>query len=259
MARRDEAPGIGVRATGPLSHGSSTADALDLGPLLRAEDATRVLSGPKAGAVPVTLVKDIDLSIGRGEFVAITGPSGSGKSSLLYLLGLLDRPTEGEVYLDGHPTRDLSDARRARLRLEKLGFVFQFHFLLPEFDALHNVTLPLRKLGTLPAPEIDKRGLQLLSDLGLEDCGHKRPTQLSGGQRQRVAVARALANDPEAVLADEPTGNLDTHNAATVFDIFERLAGDYGRSVVVVTHDQSLAARCHRRIVLVDGEIVDDS
>ncbi len=229
----------------------------DTGPLLRAERATRVLSGPKAGAVPVTLVEDIDLTVGRGEFLAITGPSGSGKSSLLYLLGLLDRPTRGEVYLDGQPTRELSDAKRARLRLEKLGFVFQFHFLLPEFDSLHNVTLPLRKLGRLAARDIDARGLLLLRELGLEDCARKHPFQLSGGQRQRVAVARALANDPEAILADEPTGNLDTHNAATVFDIFAHLAGEHGRSVVVVTHDQDLAARCHRRVVLVDGRIVD--
>jgi lipoprotein-releasing system ATP-binding protein len=228
-------------------------------PLLRTEKATRVLSGPKAGAVPVTLVQDVDLSVGRGEFLAITGPSGSGKSSLLYLLGLLDRPTSGEVYLDGQPTRALSDARRARLRLARLGFVFQFHFLLPEFDALRNVTLPLRKLGRLKPPEIEARGRALLEELGLPECAGKRPDQLSGGQRQRVAVARALANDPEAILADEPTGNLDTKNAATVFDIFERLSGEHGRSVVVVTHDRELAARCHRRIVLVDGRLVEET
>ncbi len=227
------------------------------GPLLRAERVTRVLSGPQAGAVPVTLVEEVDLTIGRGEFVAITGPSGSGKSSLLYLLGLLDRPSRGEVYLDGQPTCGLSDARRARLRLEKLGFVFQFHFLLPEFDALRNVTLPLRKLGRLSAAEVDARGRQLLAELGLEASAGKTPDQLSGGQRQRVAVARALANDPEAILADEPTGNLDSRNAATVFDIFAHLAGAHGRSVVVVTHDRELAARCHRRVLLVDGRIVE--
>jgi lipoprotein-releasing system ATP-binding protein len=227
-------------------------DAADA-PLLRAEAASRVLPGP----VPVALVRDIDLTVGRGDFVAITGPSGSGKSSLLYLLGLLDRPTRGEIYLDGQPTRDLSDGRRAKLRLARLGFVFQFHFLLPEFDALANVVLPMRKLGRLPAREAEARGRALLEGLGLADCVHKRPDQLSGGQRQRVAVARALANDPEAVLADEPTGNLDTRNAATVFDIFAQLAETQRRSVVVVTHDKDLAARCHRRVVLVDGRLVD--
>jgi lipoprotein-releasing system ATP-binding protein len=221
-------------------------------PLLSARGLGRVLPGP----VPVTLVRDVDLEIGKGEFVAITGPSGSGKSSLLYLLGLLDRPTTGEVHLEGRATAELSDSELARLRLEKLGFVFQFHFLLPEFDVVHNVMLPLRKAGALGLRQARDRAEGLLVDLGLESCIAKMPDQLSGGERQRVAVARALANAPLCVLADEPTGNLDTKNGALVFDIFERLAREAGHAVITVTHDPALAARTDRRIHLIDGRVV---
>ncbi len=224
-----------------------------MAPVLEARDVVRVLPGE----VPVTLVAGITLSIGAGEFVAITGPSGSGKSSLLYLLGLLDRPTEGAVLVEGRDTGDLSAAEMARLRLEKLGFVFQFHFLLPEFSALANVLIPMRKLGRFGDAEMRDRALALLGRLGLEDQAHKRPDQLSGGQRQRVAIARALANDPKVVLADEPTGNLDTKNAQIVFDIFSGLARDSGTTVVTVTHDEHLAAQATRRVHLVDGRLVD--
>ncbi len=213
---------------------------------------TRVLEGE----VPVTLVRDVDLDIGAADFVAITGPSGSGKSSLLYLLGLLDRPSEGEVWLEGRETSALSDAERAEIRLRRLGFVFQFHFLLPEFSVLQNVLLPLRKAGDLTPAEALSRAESILTDLDLADCLRKMPDQLSGGQRQRVAIARALANNPLIVLADEPTGNLDTKNAAAVFDIFERLVAEQGRSVVTVTHDPALAGRTHRQVHIVDGRIV---
>jgi lipoprotein-releasing system ATP-binding protein len=222
-------------------------------PLLRAEGVTRRL--PEAG---VTLVRDVTLSIGRGEFVAVTGPSGSGKSSLLYLLGLLDRPTEGRVLLEGQDTARLGGRELAALRLARLGFVFQFHFLLPEFTALENALIPMRRLGRLPAAEARARGLALLAALGMEEAAGKLPEQLSGGMRQRAAIARALANDPVLLLADEPTGNLDTRNAAAVFDIFARLAAEQGRAVVVVTHDQELARRTTRRVHLVDGRIVSD-
>ena len=208
------------------------------------------------GEVPVTLVRDVDLDIGAGDFVAITGPSGSGKSSLLYLLGLLDRPSEGEVWLEGRETSELGDAERAAIRLRRLGFVFQFHFLLPEFNVLQNVLLPLRKAGDLKLAEALSRAESILLDLDLADCLRKMPDQLSGGQRQRVAIARALANNPLIVLADEPTGNLDTKNAAAVFDIFERLVAEQGRSVVTVTHDPALAGRTHRQVHIVDGRIV---
>lgn len=223
-------------------------------PVLEARRVTRVL--PET--VPVTLVRDIDLAIRRGEFVAITGPSGSGKSSLLYLLGLLDRPTAGEVLLDGLPTGALDDDDRAGLRLAHLGFVFQFHFLLPELTSGENIMLPMRRAGRLSGAATRERAIGLLRDLDLAEVFDKTPDRLSGGQRQRVAVARALANDPTVVLADEPTGNLDTKNAAAVFDVFERLAHQDGRAVVAVTHDPVLAARADRQVRVVDGRLAAD-
>jgi len=225
-----------------------------MSPLLEARGVTRTLPGP----VPVTLVRGIDLTIGRGEFVAVTGPSGSGKSSLLYLLGLLDRPTEGHVLIDGEDTARLSAGALARLRRQRLGFVFQFHFLLPEFTSLENVLLPMRRLGGEEAV-LRARAEALLERLGLADAMAKLPEELSGGMRQRVAVARALANDPALVLADEPTGNLDSRNAASMFDLFETLVAEHGRSIVVVTHDPALAARARRQVRLVDGRIVEDT
>lgn len=221
-------------------------------PLLEAHKVTRILPGP----VPVTLVQDIDLSIDQGEFVAITGPSGSGKSSLLYLLGLLDMPSAGAVYLEGRDISTLSGGELARLRLEKLGFVFQFHFLLPEFTVQENVMIPMRKLGERSDKEIRGRSAELLADLGMGPELNKKPEQLSGGQRQRVAIARALANDPLIVLADEPTGNLDTRNGKIVFDIFRRLAEENGQAVITVTHDIQLSALTQRQIRLVDGKII---
>jgi lipoprotein-releasing system ATP-binding protein len=221
-------------------------------PLLVADSVTRKLSEG------VTLVSDISLTIHGGEFVAITGPSGSGKSSLLYLLGLLDRPTSGRVLLEGADTALLPQPDLAALRLARLGFVFQFHFLLPEFSALDNVLIPIRRRGALKPEAAQARALGLLDALGLAQAAAKLPEQLSGGMRQRVAIARALANDPVLLMADEPTGNLDTRNAAAVFDIFARLAAEEGRAVLVVTHDADLAHRATRRIHLVDGRIVSD-
>lgn len=223
-------------------------------PLIEARGVTRRLS-----AEGVTLVRDVNLSFGRGEFVAITGPSGSGKSSLLYLLGLLDRPSEGQVLLEGQDTVGLSPPAMAALRLRHLGFVFQFHFLLPEFTALENVLIPIRKLGALEGQAARDAAQALLEGLGLAAAAAKLPEQLSGGMRQRVAIARALANNPVLVLADEPTGNLDTKNAAAVFDIFERMTRAEGRTVLVVTHDADLARRATRRVHLVDGAVVSDT
>jgi lipoprotein-releasing system ATP-binding protein len=221
--------------------------------LLEAQHITRRL--PEG----VILVQDASLKVERGEFIAITGPSGSGKSSLLYLLGLLDRPTEGRVLLEGRDTASLSAAELANLRLAHLGFVFQFHFLLPEFSTLDNVLIPIRRLGRLKDAAARAQAMKLLEALGMAEAAAKLPEQLSGGMRQRAAIARALANDPAIILADEPTGNLDTRNAAAVFDIFQRLAAEEGRAILVVTHDAELAKRANRRIHLVDGRIVSDT
>ena len=206
------------------------------------------------GTISHTLVNGIDLAVNKGEFLAITGPSGSGKSSLLYLLGLLDAPTAGDVIICGQPTAKLSESERADIRLTRCGFVFQFHFLLPEFTSLQNVMLPMRAAGKMSEKEMEARGLELLASLGLKDHASKRPNQLSGGQRQRVAIARALANRPEIIVADEPTGALDTTSTEQVFSILREIA-DQGRTVVVVTHDPALAARADRRVHIVDGKI----
>lgn len=223
-------------------------------PLIEARNVARIL----AGEVPTTLIGGVNVAVGPGEFVAITGPSGSGKSSLLYLLGLLDVPTSGDVFINGRATAALNEDSRARLRLETLGFVFQFHFLLPEFTALENVMLPMRALGRLSAEAMEARGREILHALGLADHAHKKPDQMSGGQRQRVAIARALANDPQVVLADEPTGNLDTVSTKQVIGILRDLiAGEAGKSVIVVTHDLGLAAQADRRIHIVDGLVAE--
>jgi len=222
--------------------------------LIEARQVTKVLSG----IVPVTLVRDIDLAIMPREFIAITGPSGSGKSSLLYLLGLLDLPTSGEILIDGRSTTSMTERERARVRLTRLGFVFQFHFLLPEFTITENVALPMRGLGKLPPCAITARAEELLDSFGLGDHRHKNPDQLSGGQRQRVAVARALANDPPVILADEPTGSLDSVSTAQVFGILSDLVALHGKTVVAVTHDLNLASQMHRRVHVVDGRVVKD-
>ena len=224
------------------------------GALLAAKGVSRVLPGP----VPATLVAGIDLTFGAGEFVAVTGPSGSGKSSLLYLLGQVDATANGQVWLENGDTSALDDDGLARLRLAKLGFVFQFHFLLPEFSVRDNVALPMRRLGRLDERAARERAGLLLDGLGLGGKGDKKPGQLSGGERQRVAIARALANNPRIILADEPTGNLDRANGRMVFEIFSRLAVQGGTTVIVVTHDLELAATCRRQVRMLDGRIVAD-
>jgi lipoprotein-releasing system permease protein len=222
--------------------------------LIEARQVTKVLGG----IVPVTLVRDINLAIMPREFIAITGPSGSGKSSLLYLLGLLDLPTSGEILIDGRSTTTMTEKERARVRLTRLGFVFQFHFLLPEFSITENVALPMRGLGKLSPRAITARAEELLDSFGLGDHRHKTPDQLSGGQQQRVAVARALANDPPVILADEPTGSLDSAATTQVFAILRDLVALRGKTVVAVTHDLDLASQMHRGIHIVDGRVVKD-
>ncbi len=219
--------------------------------VLRTEGLTRVLPGE----IAVTLVEDIDLEIERGEFVAIMGPSGSGKSSLLYLLGSLDTATRGRIWIDDIDISGCDEDRLAELRLERLGFVFQFHFLLPELSALENVMLPMRKLGRITERQARLKAGELLAALAVGEYASKLPGQLSGGQRQRVAVARALANDPAIILADEPTGALDTQASAKLRDILIDLAHDEGRAIIVVTHDPAFASGADRRLFLVDGRL----
>nr|WP_321237891.1 ABC transporter ATP-binding protein [uncultured Tolumonas sp.] len=220
--------------------------------VLRTEKLTRILPNE----IPVTLVQDIDITIGQSEFVAIMGPSGSGKSSLLYLLGLLDSPTSGKLWLNDEETSQFSDNRLAQIRLQRIGFVFQFHFLLAEFSSLENVMLPMRKLGQLSELQAKQKASQLLENLGMQEHQHKLPSQLSGGQRQRVAVARALANDPVLILADEPTGALDTKSSVNVRTILHDLSQNHQCAIIAVTHDAEFAKVADRQIHLVDGRLV---
>ncbi len=200
----------------------------------------------------------IDLALARGELTALIGPSGSGKSTLLNIIGLLDTPSAGELYLQGRPTRELDDAERTRLRNRAIGFVFQFHHLIPAFNVLDNVLMPLMIRHGKPAADDIERARDLLAEVGLEGFAAKRATELSGGQQQRVAIARALVTRPALLLADEPTGNLDTRTAETIFELFRRFNARFGCAVLVVTHDPRLAAGCPRMVELVDGRIVRD-
>ena len=200
----------------------------------------------------------LSLSIGTGEFVALIGPSGSGKSTLLNIIGLLERMTSGSYHIQGLETTGMDDAALTLLRRQMLGFVFQFHHLLPAFTALENVTLPalMREGSVTPAQK--ERARTALAAVGLENAMHKRPSELSGGMQQRVAIARALVLNPPLVLADEPTGNLDTASSNEVFTLLRRLHAELNLSFIIVTHDQSLAARCDRIIEIVDGQIKRD-
>lgn len=205
-----------------------------------------------------TVLRDIDLRLGRGELTALIGPSGSGKSTLLNLIGLLDVPSAGELYLQGRPTRDSDDTTRTHLRNQALGFVFQFHHLISAFSVLENVLMPLIIRSGRPSADAVELARSLLREVGLEDLADKKPTEISGGQQQRVAIARALITRPPLLLADEPTGNLDSKTAASVFELFRRINEQFGCSILVVTHDPRLAASCPRTVQLVDGRIVSD-
>lgn len=216
---------------------------------------TRNLGRNLPGDPPIVLVRDVNLTIEPGAFTTIVGPSGCGKSSLLYLLGLIDRPTTGELLVEGREVSQLSGDERARIRLARFGFVFQFHFLLPEFSALENVMLPMQRLGRLPIAQAREQALGLLAGVGLEDKHGKTPDRLSGGERQRVAIARALANDPILILGDEPTGNLDSHNSARVVETLHALAHEQGRAVACVTHDPGIAEASDVQIEMLDGRV----
>jgi len=206
--------------------------------------------------VEVEVLHGIDLAIERGEFAALVGPSGSGKSTLLNIVGLLERPTSGRVRISGRESTTLDETGLTELRGRTLGFVFQFHHLIPAFTALENVMMPMLIDRGRPDAAMRANALDLLREVGLEAAARKKPAELSGGMQQRVAIARALSMRPPIVLADEPTGNLDTHTADEIFDLMRRFNADHGIAFVVVTHDPRLAARCDRRIELVDGQLV---
>jgi putative ABC transport system ATP-binding protein len=211
----------------------------------------------QVGDTQVHALRNLDLSIADGDYLAVMGPSGSGKTTLLNMLGLLDRPNAGRYRLNDVETADLDEEQRARLRRERIGFVFQAFHLVPRLSAAENVELPLVLAGMPPAQRREKVDA-ILAALGLGDRAGHRPEQLSGGQRQRVAIARATVTEPDLLLADEPTGNLDHHSGADVMQTLERLNGK-GITLVVVTHDPEIGDRARRRIRMVDGEIVEDS
>ena len=206
-------------------------------------------------AVATEVLHGINLTIENGEFAALTGPSGSGKSTLLNIIGLLEAPSSGRLCIDGQDTAGMGDATRTTLRGRSIGFIFQFHHLLPGFSALENVMMPsIIDLGWSTAKAQDT-ALQLLQQVGLKDAAHKRPSELSGGMQQRVAIARALSLSPRLILADEPTGNLDTHSADEIFELLQTINRERQSACLIVTHDPRLAARCQRQIRIVDGQL----
>lgn len=208
----------------------------------------------KVGAVTVRALDGVDLKIEEGEFVAILGPSGSGKSTLMHLLGFLDTPTSGKVLVDGKELASLGAVERARIRAEKIGFIFQAFNLLPRLNVLRNALLPVAYART-PNPRAKERVWEVLDQVGMRERAHHRPNQLSGGQKQRVAIARALINEPRIILADEPTGNLDSQTARTILELFAELHKE-GRTIIVVTHDAGVARYSKRQIHVLDGKIV---
>ncbi|GAB4135741.1 MAG: ABC transporter ATP-binding protein [Bacteroidia bacterium] len=203
-------------------------------------------------------LNNISFQIERGQFVSIVGSSGSGKSTLLYLLSTLDTDYEGEILIDNEPLHVKTKNELAEIRNEKIGFVFQFHYLLPEFTVLENVMLPALKLGKYSEDEIRKHAYEKLSLLGLEDQAVKKASKLSGGQQQRAAIARALINNPSIIFGDEPTGNLDSKNAQTVYNIFRELKEKFNQTILIVTHDMEMASKTDRTITLKDGEVIGD-
>jgi lipoprotein-releasing system ATP-binding protein len=206
--------------------------------------------------ISVQVLKDISLTVDQGEFVAITGKSGCGKSTLLYILSTMDTDYEGELFISGEKMRGRTGTELARVRNKKIGFVFQFHYLLNEFAVLENVMLPGLKLDKFTEAQVRERAMNKLEILGIRSLANKKANQISGGEKQRVAIARALINDPDIIMCDEPTGNLDKGNSIKVFDIFKELAETHGQTLLVVTHDQEFAKNTHRIIEMEDGRIV---
>lgn len=220
--------------------------------ILEAKNINKYFTKP----VEFQVLKDITFDVKKGEFVSIMGKSGCGKSTLLYILSTMDTDYTGELYFDGQLITGLPANDLARLRNEKIGFVFQFHYLLAEFTVLENVMLPAKKLGLKSKEEIEHNAIQKLKLLGIEDQATKLASRISGGQKQRVAIARALINDPSIIMGDEPTGNLDSKNSDVVFSIFKELSVEQGLSLLVVTHDDDFAHRTDRIILMGDGHII---
>jgi lipoprotein-releasing system ATP-binding protein len=221
-------------------------------PVLRTKGISKSFFDPVENKV----LKDVTFQIERGSFCSIVGKSGCGKSTLLYILSTMDTDFEGELYLDGRSLRGLNNMELAQVRNEKIGFVFQFHYLLDEFTVLKNVILPGIKLGKLTKEQLEHEAMGLLKIMGVDDQAMKKPNQLSGGQKQRIAIARALINKPVIIMGDEPTGNLDKKNTEIVFDIFKELSQERKQSLLVVTHDDDFARRTDRIIEMEDGRII---
>jgi lipoprotein-releasing system ATP-binding protein len=206
--------------------------------------------------VTIKVLHEVSFSINKGEFVSVIGKSGCGKSTLLYILSTMDTDYEGELLIDGETTRQKQEAQLARIRNEKIGFVFQFHYLLNEFSVLRNVMLPGLKLGKLSEAEVEHRAIEKLKILGIDKLANKMANQISGGEKQRVAIARAMINDPHIIMGDEPTGNLDKRNSDIVFDIFKQLTEVFNQTLLIVTHDNEFAEKTHRIIEMEDGRII---
>src|SRR6185295_6549305 len=249
---RDRRAGAAVSQSPGCPARSGARDPVRMNALLVARGIRKVFAG--GDGKPLEVLRGVDMEVRRGEFVAIVGSSGAGKSTLLHLLGALDTPTGGDIWLDGSRYADLDARGAAELRNRKLGFVFQFHHLLREFSALENVMMPLLISGTSPR-KARSRAEEVLSDVGLAGRMTHRPAELSGGEQQRCAVARALVHDPSVVLADEPSGNLDHANSERLHELFFRLAREYETAVVVVTHNRQLAGRADRILWLEDGRL----
>ena len=221
-------------------------------PILEAKNINKYFHDP----IRVQVLNNINFTINKGEFVSLTGKSGCGKSTLLYLLSTMDTDYEGQIFIDQEEMPKKNEGFLAKIRNEKIGFVFQFHYLLNEFNVLKNVMLPGLKLNKYSNEEVEHRAMEKLKILGIEHLALKKANHVSGGEKQRVAIARALINDPHIIMGDEPTGNLDKKNSDMVFDIFNRLSTEFNQTLLIVTHDPSFAERTHRIIHMEDGRIL---
>lgn len=220
--------------------------------ILEAKNINKFFHDP----VRIQVLQDLSFSINKGEFVSLTGKSGCGKSTLLYVLSTMDTDYEGTLLIDGEEMPKKNEGFLAKIRNEKIGFVFQFHYLINEFNVLENVMMPGLKLAKYSQQEVEHRAMERLKMLGIDNLALKKANHISGGEKQRVAIARALINDPHIIMGDEPTGNLDKKNSDLVFDIFKQLADEYNQTLLIVTHDPSFAERTHRIIKMEDGKII---